>query len=124
MFFLMGYLKKKRNAFKYAFSGLKSAFSFESNLFIHFMCAFSTVCAAFYLHFSALEWVALLLSIALVIVCELLNTAVELVCDFITTAHDLKIKTIKDISAAAVLFAAIIAFICGIILFLPKIILL
>lgn len=116
----MNYIIKKGNAFKYAFNGLKVAFSFESNLFIHFIIAFICILAAFYFNFSALEWTTLLLIIGFVIACELINTAVELICDYMTTSYNVKIKAIKDISAAAVLFTSIIAFICGIVLFLPK----
>jgi len=118
----MNYLQKKGNAFKYAFNGLKIAFSYESNLFVHLIIAAICIVTASFLNFSSIEWITLLIIIGFVISCELFNTAIELVCDFMTSAYDLKIKAIKDISAAAVLFASLVAFICGIILFLPKII--
>jgi diacylglycerol kinase len=52
---------------------------------------------------------------------ELLNTAIEKICNLITKDIHPVIKVIKDIAAAAVLIVALGRFICGIIIFLPKI---
>jgi diacylglycerol kinase (ATP) len=51
---------------------------------------------------------------------EGLNTAVEKVADFIHPDYHERIGFIKDISAGAVLFAAVTAIIIGLIIYTPK----
>lgn len=114
------YFANKFDSFKNAFNGLQQAFYLESNLFIHFLIALFTIIFAFILQFSKLEWLILLLNIALVICAELLNTSIEKLCDLYSTQKNEKIKIIKDVAASAVLFTAIIALISGVLLFLPK----
>ena len=67
------------------------------------------------------EWIAVILSIGLVFVAEIINTSIENLSDFVSPGENEQIKKIKDISAAGVLIAAIIAFTIGMIIFLPKI---
>jgi diacylglycerol kinase (ATP) len=55
-------------------------------------------------------------------VTEILNTCIERIMDFISTEQDPKIGVIKDLAAAAVLFAALTAVVAGAIIFIPKII--
>jgi diacylglycerol kinase (ATP) len=69
---------------------------------------------------TAIEWMFQLLSIGLVIVAESLNTGLEKLSDFIHPDYNKKIGFIKDISAGAATFAAIIAIIIGLIIYLPK----
>jgi diacylglycerol kinase len=57
-----------------------------------------------------------------VIALELINSAIENIADFVSPKQDTKIKKIKDLSAGAVLFSAIISVIIGLIVFLPKIV--
>lgn len=71
---------------------------------------------------AALEWIAIVFVIGLVIALELFNSAIENISDFISPGHDITIKKIKDLSAAAVLVGAITAAIIGLIVFVPKII--
>ena len=52
--------------------------------------------------------------------CELVNTAVEAVVDLVTEERKPLAKIAKDTAAGAVLIAAIMAAIAGIIIFLPK----
>ena len=56
----------------------------------------------------------------LVLSLELMNTAIEKICDLITKDIHPVIKVVKDISAAAVLIAAIGSLFTGAIIFLPK----
>ena len=52
---------------------------------------------------------------------ELVNTAVESVVDLVTTERKPLAKTAKDTAAGAVLVAAIMAAIVGLIIFVPRI---
>ncbi len=51
---------------------------------------------------------------------EIFNTAIEKIMDYISIDREPEIKFIKDVAAAAVLVAAITAFITGCIIFIPK----
>ncbi len=70
------------------------------------------------------EWAILILTIGLVISCELINTAIEAVVDLITEEYHPLAKVAKDTSASAVFIFAIVAVVVGLIIFLPKIIML
>ena len=51
---------------------------------------------------------------------EFFNTAIEKLADLVSKDFDANIKFIKDVSAAAVLLAALAAFTTGAIIFIPK----
>ena len=57
-----------------------------------------------------------------VISLELINTAIEEAVNLSTLEINIRAKHAKDVAAGAVLFSAIIAFIVGIVIFLPKVI--
>lgn len=61
---------------------------------------------------------ALIIVIGLVFVSEIFNTAIKALCDFVSPQKHENIKQIKDLSAAAVLVSAIIAFIIGTLIFI------
>lgn len=67
-----------------------------------------------------LEWIVIVFCIGLVFISELFNTAIEKLTDLISPDFNKKAGLIKDISAAGVLMASIIATISGIILFVSK----
>jgi diacylglycerol kinase len=120
-------MSKKENifgSFGYAFSGFTKAFKNEPNFRIHVMAAVLSLVAAYFLNFAAYEWLILVFAIILVIILELVNTAIETVVDMVSPKYSLKAKVVKDVSAAAVMVAAFMAVLVGIILFLPKILIL
>ena len=67
------------------------------------------------------EWCICLTLFGLVIALELVNTAIESVVDLVTTERKPLAKTAKDTAAGAVLVAAIMAAIVGLIIFVPRI---
>jgi diacylglycerol kinase (ATP) len=68
-----------------------------------------------------MEIIALVFAVGFVWVAEMFNTCIEHIMDFISTEKKPAIKFIKDLSAGAVLVAAITALITGSIIFIPKI---
>ncbi len=108
-------------SFKYAFEGFISALKEEPNLKIHFIIGFLVIFAGFYFNLTQLDWIIIITMIGLVISVELTNTAVEAVVDYLIQAKHPGAKIAKDISAAAVLVAAITSAIVGLIVFLPYI---
>lgn len=108
------------NSFSYAFNGLKVLFREEHNARIHFIIAAVVVIAGLILDIRALEWVALVFAIGMVIAFEIVNTAVENLADFVSPEKHHSIKKIKDLSAAAVLISVLSAVVTGMIIFAPK----
>jgi undecaprenol kinase len=105
-----------------AFAGIKKCFQSETNFKIHTLIAFVVFFVGFFLGLSMLEWVIVLITIAMVLATEMLNTAIEKICNFIHPQYHLNIKAIKDIAAGAVLIVAIASAFIGGIIFIPKII--
>ncbi len=87
----------------------------------HLITTIIIIIAGFYFDINKIEWIAILLCIALVLITEAANTAIEKLCDFVHAEKNNKIRDIKDISSGAVLIAAIISAIIGSIIFIPKI---
>jgi len=114
----MNYIKKRGNAFSYAFQGLKAA-SGEANLRLHFLAVLAVVVNGLYFGITTTEWCVLLICCGLVICLELINSAIERLCDAVIPETNPKIKFVKDVSAAAVLMAAITSVIVGVIIFKP-----
>jgi len=52
----------------------------------------------------------------------LLNTAVEKLADFVHPDHHKKIGFVKDVSAGAVMFVSLMAFVVGLLIYIPKVI--
>ncbi len=120
-------LKEKRSknlieSFKHAFDGLNFALKTVSNLKIHLVFALLVICGGFFFKIKPFEWLTCLIFIALVISLELINTAIEEAVNLSTLEINIRAKHAKDVAAGAVLFSAIIAFIVGIVIFLPKVI--
>ena len=92
----------------------------ERNMKIHCAAAILVVIAGVILKISSLEWCICLTLFGLIMALELVNTAVEAVVDLVTEERKPLAKIAKDTAAGAVLIAAIMAAIAGIIIFLPK----
>lgn len=115
---------KSRNfgkALLYAFQGLRYAFSHECNLRKHFFAAAAAFFLAYWYRLDLMEWMILLLTVAVVLAAELLNTAIEKAVDLITAEFHPLAKIAKDTAAGAVLIVSIAAAIIGYLLFFDKI---
>ncbi len=112
----------RRSSFKYAFAGIRSFFSKERHAKIHALAALMAVVCGWLFGISMVEWLILILVIALVMGLEMANTAIELLADAVAPGYNSKVKSVKDMAAGAVLVAACSAFIIGSIIFIPKIV--
>jgi diacylglycerol kinase len=108
-------------SFGWAFNGLKDCILHEKNFRIQYVLAFLVVIGGFFLRLSSNEWTTILLCFAVVLGFEIINSAIEKLCNLVSPDFNLTIKKVKDMSASAVLLSAIITFIIGCIIFLPKI---
>lgn len=109
-------------AFGHAIDGWKRGLK-ERNLKIHLIFTLFVLFASFLLKISTIEFIIVLILIALVISAELFNTAIEDVCNTITVTLKLQYgeTTIpRDVAAGAVLVVASIAALVGLIIFIPR----
>lgn len=104
-----------------ALAGLRFAWASERHFRFHVASVVVSALAAVALGCSAMEWVALLLTWALVIGLELANSAIEALCDRLHPERDPAIGRVKDMAAAAVMIASIAAIVIGAVVFGPKI---
>lgn len=116
--------EKKKEAihrsFGYAFEGIATGIQKERNMRIHCIMMIMVVLAGTILQISAIEWCICIVLFGLVMSLELVNTAVESVVDLVTEERKPLAKVAKDTAAGAVLVAAIMSAIVGLIIFLPK----
>ncbi|MRG49060.1 diacylglycerol kinase [Chitinophaga sp. SYP-B3965] len=112
---------KRLQSFRFAFNGIRSFLRSEPNGRIHFVATIAVIIAGIWLHCTQMEWIVLIIVMAMVWLTEMLNTAIEKIMDHITPEQHPGVKRIKDIAAGAVLIAAIAAAITGALIFLPKI---
>jgi len=107
--------------FRHAFNGMYYAVGNELSMRTHGLMMGVAIIAGFYFEITPTQWVLQLVLFALVIGFEMINTALERLTDTIYPDWNAQAKVIKDVAAGAVLFSAIIAFLAGIIIYLPKI---
>ncbi len=93
-------------SFKYAFAGMRSAFNKERNLTIQSLIGLVTV-TYFWYYREPNFIIASIVMTTLVISLELVNTSFEYLSDLVEPKYNEKVKFIKDVSAGAVLFAAL-----------------
>jgi diacylglycerol kinase len=106
-------------SFGYAINGFRFSLREQLNIKIQIAVAIMVVALAFYFDVSRIEWIVLLLCIALVLSLEMINTALEDMVDLVSPQYNPIAGKIKDIAAASVLLSSIIAAIIGAIVFYP-----
>lgn len=106
-------------SFSHAFDGIMTGVE-ERNMKIHFGFTILVVLFGLLLKISATEWCLCFVLFGLILGLELVNTAIEAVVDLVTEEYRPLAKRAKDAAAGAVLIAAIMAAITGLIIFIPR----
>jgi diacylglycerol kinase (ATP) len=117
-------MKKLIRSFGYAFKGVAYATTSQLNFRIHLGATAIAVILGCVLHIDQTEWLWIGLCITIVLVTEIFNTMIETLVDLVSPDYNEKAGRIKDMSAGAVVIAAAFALITGIVIFLPKLLLL
>jgi len=89
---------------------------------IHCFAAVCVIVAGVLFHISVTEWCICLVLFGLILSLELVNTAIEAVVDFVTEDKKPLAKLAKDTAAGAVLIAAVMAAMAGLLIFVPKLV--
>ncbi len=79
---------------------------------------------SYILKISKLEFIIIIIMIGLVLTCEVINTAIERLVDLVSPSYNKLAGEVKDIMAFSVFLMCIISLIVGVIIFVPKIIVL
>ncbi len=115
-------IKRFINSFRHSFDGIIYAYTREQSMFLHIIATILVFIAGIYFDVTMIEWLFILLFIGLIMGTELLNTSIEATIDLISPNIHPLAKVAKDTAAAAVCVLSIIAFLGGLVIFLPKII--
>lgn len=94
----------------------------QKNAHIHLIASILAILLATWLKIPLNHWITLLLVIGLVWISEFLNTALEVIVNLASPDRHPLAKVGKDVGAASVLIAAILAVVIGILIFLPPLI--
>ena len=111
-----------KKTFGNALRGLWLYISGETNNRVHLSAVVLVIAAGIIFHINVVEWLFLVVAIGLVLTSEAFNFSLEKLCDEVQSAYSERIRIVKDISAGAVLIAAIISAVIGLIIFVPKVI--
>jgi rRNA maturation RNase YbeY len=107
-------------SFRNAFAGLARFVRTQRNARIHFVIALLAIALAATLGITLSEWAILALTIGFVFVAEMFNSVAELAVDAVTLEFHPLAKGAKDIGAGAVVLAAVVSVIVGLLLFVPR----
>ena len=110
-----------RKSFSYALRGLKYALKNEKNFQNEMAIGIIVIAATIYFRVTRAEMIILIIIIIVVLIMELLNTIMERVVDILKPGVHPYVRLIKDLMAASVLLASILAIIVGLIIFIPYI---
>jgi diacylglycerol kinase len=115
-------IKQAIKSFSWAMSGISVAFRTQFNFRFHVIMTVLVIMLGILLKVTVVEWCILLLCIGSVLTAELLNTSLEFKTDLLSPGYHETAKHVKDLAAAAVLVAAIVSALIGLIIFIPKLI--
>lgn len=113
-------VRKIIDSFNYALDGMIYALRTQRNMRIHFLIAILLVLMSVNFSLSRTEIIALTFCVTLVFVTEMINTAIEAAIDLFTREYHELAKIAKNVSAGAVLIAAINAVLVGYLVFIDK----
>jgi diacylglycerol kinase len=113
------------DSLKFAIRGLLLTFKSQRNFRIECFIALVVALLAYLLSLSCVEISILVFTVALMLFAEMTNTVVEFIVDaYFGNKYSILAKMAKDTSAGGVLMISTFSVLIGILLFLPKIIVL
>jgi diacylglycerol kinase len=112
--------RRRLFSFGHAINGIRHVAATQPNFRSHLAAGAAALSFGALLSISRMEWIALILVIALVLVCEMINTVLELTMDRISEEFHPLAKAAKDVAAGSVLLAAGASVAVGGIIFVPR----
>ncbi|GAC1639663.1 MAG: diacylglycerol kinase family protein [Herpetosiphon sp.] len=117
---VVNWLSGRVRSFSYAFAGLWVVLA-QQNTRLHLISAIGVIVAGLLWQLSQAEWLAIVLTISLVLCLEAINTSLEAIVDLVSPRHHPLAARAKDVGAAAVLIAAVGAVGVALLIFGPRI---
>ena len=114
--------RKFSSSIKNCLEGINFVITNESNFKKEIVIGIIALLLSYILKISRIEFIIILIMIALVLTSEIINTSIEKVVDLYTRDYNNLAKIAKDVSAGSVLVMSIFSLLVGVIIFLPKII--
>lgn len=114
--------RKFSSSMKNCLEGINFVITNESNFKKEIVIGIIALLLSYILKISRIEFIIILIMIALVLTSEIINTSIEKVVDLYTKDYSNLAKIAKDVSAGSVLVMSIFSLLVGVIIFLPKII--
>jgi diacylglycerol kinase (ATP) len=111
--------RNRADSFRHAFAGSWYALRTQRNAWIHAFFTAAVLVVGFWVRLQPTEWALLVLAMGLVWTTEFLNTAIEAIADLASPEYHPLAKVGKDVSAGAVLAAAITSVIIGLLVLTP-----
>ena len=108
------------SSFRYAFAGIFHVLRTQRNFRIHLGITALVVVLGIWLRITALEWGLIAITVAVVLMAEMFNTVAETAIDMATNHYHPLARIAKDVAAGAVLLAAVIAVIVGLLILGPR----
>lgn len=111
---MLVYYKSRLLSFRNAFAGIGYVLRTQKNSWIHTAVTIFVLVTSFWLKLPTTHWAILILTISIVWVAEMINTSIETLIDLLSPQYHPAAKIGKDVSAGAVLIAAIFSVIVGV----------
>ncbi len=105
--------------FRVAVNGIGYAFADQTSFWIHLPCGLIVIGLGVWLSAKPWQWAAIAMAIGIVLVAEMLNSAIELLVKAVHPAQHPLVGRALDVSAGAVLLAALTATGIGVAAFGP-----
>ena len=96
-----------RWSFTWAFEGIVYVLRTQRNMQLHVGAAFLAIVMGMVVDLPRIEMIAVIVAVSLVLIAEMFNTALEAAIDAVITDYHPLVKIAKDVSAGAVLVAAV-----------------
>jgi diacylglycerol kinase (ATP) len=110
------FIRSRIDSFKPALEGLQYVLKTQPNAWVHAFISIAVIALGFWVDLDINSWAVIILTMALVWVTEFANTAIEAVVDVASPDYHPLAKVAKDVSAAAVVIAAMAAVIVGLLI--------
>ena len=116
-------IERYEKSFMHAVDGIIYGIRFEHNMIIIIVATVLVIIAGLMYKISIPEWLFVMTMIGTISASEMINTSIEATIDLVTTEIHPLAKIAKDTASSATLLLCITAVIGGIIIFLPKVLL-
>ncbi len=110
-------LIKRAKSFTHAGRGVWVFIKTTHNAWIHLLILVVVIGFGWYFSITTLEWALLVLVAGLVLVAEAINTAIEIDINLTSPEYHPYAKDTKDVAAGAVLIAASVSAVVGLLIF-------